>query len=187
MPLQENLSPLSAPLHQVIPAPQGYDGYTLDGFAVTGFCGVVNNELKNLLKTELFYNPKHVDFENVENCIIQPQVMLRFMRGVDSTDVLLSSPCYSFTVFYAGNVKSFNAKPAAEILDAFITPLLKAKVDFVSPALLNQLLPIGVVQNEAQKEKVSQKNAPIKAWDKKEEIKNQPKTGWGNVNLKINK
>ena len=113
--------------------------------------------------------------------------MLRFIRGVDTTDVLLSSPCHSYIVFYSGGVRTFNAKPAAEIIDAFVTPLNKSKAEFVSPALLNQLLPIGVVQNNKQKEEVLKKNKPIRAWEKKVESQKEVKKGWGNVNLKISK
>ena len=57
-----------------------------------------------------------------------------------------------------------NAKPAAEIIDALINPLLKKKVKFVSPALLNQLLPVGVAQTAEQKELVNKKNKPIRNW-----------------------
>ena len=100
--------------------------------------------------------------------------MLRFVRGVDNTDVLLSSPCYSYSVFYGGKVRPFNAKPAAEIIDALINPLLKKKVKFVSPALLNQL--------------VSKKNKPIRGWETEEAseaqapAKTRAASGWNKLN-----
>ena len=76
-----------------------YDGYTIDGMALTGFCGVLNQEIKDLVLRELFMTPQNVILDKNENCIIQPKIMLRFVRGVDNTDVLLSSPCYSYSVF----------------------------------------------------------------------------------------
>lgn len=165
-----------------------YDGYTIDGMALTGFCGVLNQELKDLVLRELFMTPQNVILDKNENCIIQPKIMLRFVRGVDNTDVLLSSPCYSYSVFYGGKVRPFNAKPAAEIIDALINPLLKKKVKFVSPALLNQLLPVGVAQTEEQKALINQKNQPIRGWETEKsaepEEKAKPKvnTGWNKLN-----
>lgn len=37
-----------------------YDGYTIDGMALTGFCGVLNPELKKLVLQELFMSPQNV-------------------------------------------------------------------------------------------------------------------------------
>ena len=165
-----------------------YDGYTIDGMALTGICGVLNPELKKLVLQELFMSPQNVILDKNENCIIKPKIMLRFVRGVDNTDVLLSSPCYSYSVFYGGKVRPFNAKPAAEIIDALINPLLKKKVKFVSPALLNQLLPVGVAQTEEQKELVSKKNKPIRGWETEEAseaqapAKTRAASGWNKLN-----
>lgn len=133
-------------------------------------------------------SPQNVILDKNENCIIKPKIMLRFVRGVDNTDVLLSSPCYSYSVFYGGKVRPFNAKPAAEIIDALINPLLKKKVKFVSPALLNQLLPVGVAQTEEQKELVSKKNKPIRGWETEEAseaqapAKTRAASGWNKLN-----
>ncbi len=150
--------------YEVEPRAVDYDGYTIDGMALTGFCGVLNEELKKLVLEELFMSPQNVILDKSEDCIIKPKIMLRFVRGIDNTDVLLSSPCYSYSVFYGGKIRPFNAKPAAEIIDALINPLLKKKVKFVSPALLNQLLPVGVAQTAEQKELVNKKNKPIRNW-----------------------
>ena len=68
-------------------------------------------------------------------------LMLRFVRGVDYTDVLLSSRCHSFSVFYGGKVKSYNFSPAAEIIDVMVDSFRPKTVPFVSPAMLRQLLP----------------------------------------------
>ena len=151
--------------YEVEPRAVDYDGYTINGLALTGFCGVLNDELKTLVQEELFMTPQNVILDKSEDCIIKPKIMLRFVRGVDNTDVLLSSPCYSYSVFYGGKIRPFNAKPAAEIIDALINPLLKKKVKFVSPALLNQLLPVGVAQTSEQKELVNKKNKPIRGWE----------------------
>ena len=174
--------------YQITNKPENYNGYTLDGMAIAGFCGIINQDLKNMVITELFANPDSVLFDETEDCIIRPKIMLRFVRGVDTTDVLLSSPCHAFAIFYGGRINAFNAKPAAPIIDALVTPLLKSRVDFASPALFNQLLPVGIAQTEEQKELLNQKNAPIRNWLKKqdEEDSSKPKTGgWNKVNLKL--
>lgn len=173
--------------YQVTNKPENYTGYTLDGMAMVGFCGVINNELKNMIIGELFKTPENVLFDVTEECVIRPQVILRFVRGVDSTDVLLSSPCYAYAIFYGGKVSAFNAKPAAPIIDALIDPLIKGKIDFASPALLNQLLPIGVAQTDEQKQLLNQKNKPIRNWTQtRQETEAAPKkSGWNNLNLKL--
>ena len=174
--------------YEVEPRAVDYDGYTINGMALTGFCGVLNDELKTLVQEELFMTPHNVVLDKSEECIIKPKIMLRFVRGVDNTDVLLSSPCYSYSVFYGGKIRPFNAKPAAEIIDALINPLLKKKVKFVSPALLNQLLPVGVAQTSEQKELVNKKNKPIRGWEKENTTENTvaPVAGSGGWN-KLNK
>lgn len=173
--------------YQITNRPENYTGYTLDGMAIVGFCGIINAELKTMITSELFMNPENILFDVTEECVIRPQIMLRFVRGVDATDVLLSSPCHAFAIFYGGQVNAFNAKPAAPIIDALVEPLIKGKVDFASPALFNQLLPIGVAQTEEQKALLNKKNEPIRNWIKtqKEEEAASAKRGWNNINLKL--
>ncbi len=167
--------------YQIANRPENYTGYTLDGMAIVGFCGVINQELQTLIKKELFMNPGNLLFNETENCVIRPQIMLRFVRGVDATDVLLSSPCHAVAMFYGGKIAAFNAKPADQIVDAIIEPLVKNKVDFASPALFNQLLPIGVAQNEQQKQLQQQKNEPVNKWQKKQEQEAAKKAGWNKL------
>lgn len=173
--------------YQVTNKPENYNGYTLDGMAIVGFCGIINNQLKEMIVSELFMNPDNIIFDVTENCIIRPKIILRFVRGVDSTDVLLSSPCHAFAVFYGGKINAFNAKPAAQIIDALVDPLIKSKVDFASPALFNQLLPIGIAQTDEQKALLNKKNEPLRNWmTKQEEDNNSPRRGgWNKVNLKL--
>ena len=170
--------------YQIANRPENYTGYTLDGMAIVGFCGIINNELKTMVTSELFMNPNNIVFDVTENCVIRPQIMLRFVRGVDATDVLLSSPCHAFAIFYGGKVNAFNAKPAAPIIDALINPLIKGKIDFASPALLNQLLPVGIAQTDAQKELLNQKNEPIRNWKKAEQQKAASQKGWNKLKSK---
>ena len=167
--------------YQIASKPENYTGYTLDGMAIVGFCGVINKDLQKLIKYELFMNPKNLSFNETENCLIRPQVMLRFVRGVDSTDVLLSSPCHAVALFYGGKIAAFNAKPASQIVDAIIDPLIKNKIDFASPALFNQLIPVGVAQNDEQKQLQKQKNEPVKKWQKKQEEQVAKKAGWNKL------
>lgn len=167
--------------YQIANKPENYTGYTLDGMAIVGFCGVINQDLQTLIKSELLMNPNNILFDVTENCVIRPQVMLRFIRGIDSTDVLLSSPCHALAIFYGGKISAFNAKPAAQIIDAVIEPLLKNKVDFASPALFNQLLPIGVAQTDEQKNLIKKKNEPIKSWQKEQQANTARKSGWNKL------
>ena len=64
--------------------------------------------------------------------------------------------------------------------------------EFVSPSLLNQVLPIGVIQNEQQRKIVSKRSEPIRKWEQKtkaeeakraaEEKKNN--SGWNKLKMK---
>lgn len=127
-----------------------YDGYTLDGMALTGFCGILNPDLRNLLAQQLVGAEANVNFASSEQCIIRPRLMIRFVKGIDATDVLISSPCYSVAIFYGGKVNAFNFKPGGEVLDVMIESFNEQMQPFVSPALLNQLLPVGVPQTQMQ-------------------------------------
>ena len=167
--------------YQIANKPENYTGYTLDGLAIVGFCGVINKELQTLIKSELLMNPNNIVFDVTENCLIRPQIMLRFVRGVDSTDILLSSPCHALAIFYGGKLSAFNAKPAAQIIDAIIDPLIKNKVDFASPALFNQLMPVGVAQTEEQKALIQKKNEPVKKWQQEQQTSAARKSGWNKL------
>ena len=166
--------------YQIANRPENFDGYTLNGMAIAGFCGIINSELEKLIKTEFLTKEENLSFNKTENCVIRPQIMLRFVRGVDSTDILLSSPCHAIAFFYGGKVSAFNAKPSAQIIDAIIEPLIKNKADFISPTLLKQLLPIGVPQTEEQKQLVNKKNEPLRSWQK-QEVQSPKKAGWNKL------
>ncbi len=169
--------------------PADYDGYSLNGMALTGFCGVINDELKQVIADELLMNENNVQFDVSEDCVVKPKIMLRFVRGVDYTDVMLSSPCHSFAIFYGGKVRVFNAKPGAEMIDTLVNSLQKNHADFVSPALLNQLLPIGVAQTQEQKDLVNKRMKPIRDWENEQKAEAEKaakkQSGWNNLNLGI--
>lgn len=171
--------------YQVAPKPAGYKGYTIDGMALTGFCGIVEKDLKDMIVTQFLATPENFSSET-EKCVIRPKLMLRFVKGVDFTDILLSSPCHSFAIFYAGKVKTYNFKPAAEIIDVMVESFKDKTIAFTSPALLKQLLPIGVAQTEAQKEIVAKQSGPIRNWAETQapETQTQKKSGgWNNLNF----
>ena len=167
--------------YQIASKPENYTGYTLNGMAIVGFCGIINEELQKLIKYELFMNSDNLLFDKTENCMVRPQIMLRFIRGIDSTDVLLSSPCHAIAIFYGGKIAAFNAKPAEQIINAIIDPLIKNKIDFASPALFNQLLPVGVAKTETQKQLQKQKNEPANKWQKKQEEEKAKNSGWNKL------
>jgi hypothetical protein len=170
--------------YQIAAKPENYTGYTLDGMAIVGFCGMINDQLNTLIKSELMMNPDNLNFTQNEKCTVRPQIMLRFVRGVDTTDVLFSTPCYALAFFYGGKVSAFNAKTAGPIIDAIVEPLTKNKIDFASPALLNQLLPVGVPQTDAQKVLVNRKNAPIRNWQNEQAASAARTTGWNKLKSK---
>ena len=174
--------------YQVTSRPNNYSGYTINGMAVTGFCGLVGEPLRETIKEQFFSTSYNIDFMNAEKCIIKPKLMIRWVRGVDVTDMLISAPCYSYSIFYGGKVRTFNFKPGAEIIDVMVDSFKDLTVPFVSPALLNQLLPVGVPQTTEQKEIVKEQSGPVRKWEQqKPKVSQQPaqgaKKGWNNLNF----
>ena len=170
--------------YEVIAKPVNYTGYTINNMALTGFCGVINQNVRDMLITELFAKEENISFGPPEECIINPRIVLRFIRGVDNTDVLLSSPCHSTTIFYAGRNKTYNFKPSVEMIDTVINSFQSMRMNFTSPALLGQVLPIGVVQNQQQQKVLEQKSEPVRNWDTEEKKEPEKKpSGWNNLNF----
>lgn len=174
-------SPEQVFCYQIATPPENYRGYTINGMAIVSFCGVINNKVQQIISQKLFNNQQSILFDQTENCIIRPQIMLRYIRGIDSTDVLLSSPCHAIATFYGGKIHTFNAKPAAADIDNIIKPLLNNKVEFVSPALFNQSLPIGVAKTEEQKQLLQKKNEPIRQWEQKRQEQAAKTAGWNKL------
>jgi len=144
----------------------GYTGYTLDQLALTGYCGQLGEE-RAVFVDEFFKKPNNIS-ETVASCKIEPKIMLRFVRGIDATDVLFSDTCPSITVFYGGSMKSFNAAPAKQAIEAVVSVFGNGRTDFVSPALLNQLMPSGVPLSDEDKALVSKHKSaqPVRNWEK---------------------
>ena len=163
--------------------PEGYTGYTLDGFALMSFCGTLSKEARETIIEQLFSREENISFR-VEKCHIKPQLVLRFVRGVDATDILISSPCHSYTVFYAGERVTYNLAPIASSVDYLIGTFNNVATDFVSPALLNQAVPSGTIQNDDQKALVENSRGPMRLWEQKKVQENQKKTGWNKLKFK---
>lgn len=170
--------------YYVAPRPKNYTGYTLDNRAITGFCGELNISQISTTYEALFTKSPNI-LTTTADCKIVPEVMLRFIRGVDATDVMLSSACPSFTVFYAGKARPFNIKK--KIIDDIIKQLTKVKEPFHSPALLKQTVASAIANTTAEEDLLAKKqkeNKPIQSWKKDEQETapssndTKPTSGW---------
>ena len=170
--------------YYVAPRPKNYTGYTLDNRAITGFCGELNISQISTTYEALFTKSPNIKTTTAD-CKIVPEVIIRFVRGVDYTDVMLSSTCPSFTVFYAGKARPFNI--IKKVIDDIIKQLTKTNEPFHSPALLKQTVPTAVAGTTAEEDLLAKKqkeNKPLQEW-KTEENKNndsannsKPSSGW---------
>lgn len=170
--------------YHVTRRPKDYQGYTLNKFALTGYCGELD---KNQIATSyeaLFTRGANILTKKAD-CRIEPRLMLRFVRGVDYTDILLSSPCHSFTVFYAGKYHSFNIKQ--QVIDDIINQLEKKNERFNSPALLKKTVANAEATNTEEEialEKKQKEAQPLMNWQQqqeqasKDEEDKQPNNGW---------
>jgi len=171
--------------YHVTKRPKSYTGYTLDGMAIDGFCGELDSSQTSTAYDALFTQGPNI-LHTVANCHIEPKLMLRFVRGVDYTDVLLSSPCPSFTVFYGGKYKSFNIKQG--VIDDIIKQFNTQNEDFNSPALIKKTMANAKAETTKEEELLAKKRKetePVMTWkqkeDKEETINNNKPTtgGWG--------
>ena len=107
---------------------------TISGYALNGECGTLNEDGLKAVKEKIFdltsFEMSTAKISSV--CVIKPRVLLRFRRGYDFVDAVLSGEkCPGIAYFYAGETKEFYAKPISEWMDTFIT------------AVSNDLIPIG--------------------------------------------
>ncbi len=148
-------------------APQGYDGYVMDDLAIKGACGELSAAGKKLIKDNLFQS-SIIYSNSVAKCEISPKIMLRYIYGLDHTDVLLSYPCPSLTFFHGGSATILNATPGSAIIEQIVNAYSKLEEKFYSPALLGQMVANGQPQTQAQKEIIrlsAPTAAPRKKWE----------------------
>ena len=165
--------------------------YTLEGFAISGFCGEMDKGATSTAYSALFTQSPNI-LTQASQCHIEPKLMIRFVRGVDYADVLLSSPCPSFTVFYAGKYKSFNIKKG--VIDDIIEQLSKKVETFHSPALIKKTVANAEANSAEESEALEKKQRehanqeePMSEEEKTapEANKKTPQSGWGKINLKF--
>ncbi len=175
--------------------PPNYTGYTLNNYAIIDYCGELNtNTIATSYEALFTQGPNIITAPSA--CRIEPKVMLRFVRGVDYTDVLLSSPCPSFTVFYSGRYNSFNVKQG--VITDLISQFDKNKEPFYSPTLLKQTVANAIVKTVEEASKLDSKkreNEKNMSWQAEEtnsssnnETPKQKKTapsGWRKIKLNM--
>ena len=142
-----------------------YSGYTVNDMAITGSCGELSKEGIDIIKKAVMSNGMAFSTAN-DNCNIVPKIMFRYFNGIDSTDVLYSSPCHSLTFFHGADIITLNAAPAQEIIDEIVKTYASLGEKFVSPALLGQMVGNGMIVSQNQKEMVRKTEAApaLKKW-----------------------
>ncbi len=146
--------------------PANYSGYTIHNMAITGSCGELSSDGRELLR-EMLLNNNPVYSSNMDNCRANPKIMFRYINGIDSTDILLSAPCHSLTFINGRNIQTLNASQGKNIVELIISTYTDLREDFLSPALLDQIVPNGQVITQDQKEIVRRikKSASPKKWN----------------------
>lgn len=146
-----------------------YSGYTINDLAITGSCGELSADGKNLIKDMLLDN-NLVFSTATDSCNINPRILLRYINGIDSTDILLSAPCHSLTFFHGRDISTLNAAPGKDIVEQIVSTYSSLSEKFLSPALLGQMVPNGQVLTQDQKEIVRKINTieSPKKWSKRQ-------------------
>ncbi len=143
-----------------------YNGYTMDDLAITGSCGELSPDGRNLIK-DMILNNNLVFSTAKDACNISPKIMLRYVYGIDSTDILISAPCHSLTFFHGRDISTLNAAPGKNIIEQIVTTYSSLRENFLSPALLGQMVANGQVLTQDQKEIVRKINTgdSLKKWN----------------------
>ncbi len=96
---------------------------TINGYAHTGNCGSLNDMGLSEVQKRLFdIKSYETPLKKASSCIVSPQLTLRFRKGFDFVDVVISGAnCPAVSFLYAGETKEFSAKPMGEWLNEFIT------------------------------------------------------------------
>lgn len=171
-------------------APPSYEGYMVNDMAIKGYCGELSTEGEKLISDAVLKNTSLYS-NNVDSCNVVPKFMLRYINGIDHTDILFSYPCPSLTFFHGHDIITINAAPGKEIVEKIVNAYVGLNEKFLSPALLGQIVGSGQVVTQDQKEivrRMSPTEAPLKKWGAEEENNKvaQPSaapkaTGWNKL------
>ncbi len=96
---------------------------TINGYAHLGNCGSLNDTgLKEVQKQLLNASNYQMNITKISSCIITPRLALRFRKGYDFVDLIVSGGnCPAVTFIYGGDSREFYAKPIQEWLNNFIS------------------------------------------------------------------
>ncbi|MGN1079843.1 MAG: hypothetical protein ACI4TE_06685 [Alphaproteobacteria bacterium] len=100
---------------------------TIDGYAHTGNCGSLNETGMTEVQSKLFNAASYdMNVTKIASCVTTPRLALRFRKGFDFVDVILSGGnCPAVSFLYGGDTKEFSAKPIKDWLDTFIDAVSK--------------------------------------------------------------
>ena len=123
---------------------------TIDGYAHTGNCGSLNETGMTEIQSKLFSAESYdMSVMKIASCVINPKLVLRFRKGFDFVDVILSGGnCPAVQFLYGGETKEFSAKPIKEWLDTFIE------------AVSNDLEPVNPAELEKAAARLFKKRTP---------------------------
>lgn len=97
---------------------------TLNGYEHVGNCGSLNQEGVKAIQENLFKDSAYtLGVMKPSNCVASPKLLLRFRKGYDFADALLSGEgdsCPVVTFIYAGESKELYANKNKEWLKDFI-------------------------------------------------------------------
>ncbi|HBO59404.1 MAG TPA: hypothetical protein DD624_05800 [Alphaproteobacteria bacterium] len=96
---------------------------TINGYAHLGNCGSLNDTgLKEVQKQLLSAQSYQMSVTKISSCIVTPRLALRFRKGYDFVDLILSGGnCPGVTFIYGGDAREFYAKPIQDWLNNFIS------------------------------------------------------------------
>jgi len=123
---------------------------TIDGYAHIGNCGTLNETGMSEIRSKLFDETSYdMNIMKIASCVITPKLALRFRKGFDFVDAILSGGnCPAVLFLYGGETKEFSAKPIKEWLDTFID------------AVSNDLEPLNPEETEKAASNMFKKRSP---------------------------
>ncbi len=172
----------------------GYDGYTAqDSLKITGACGELSDEGQKLMKETLF-EKSAIYAKAAVNCQLEPKILLRYIYGMESTDVVISYSCPAVRFYHNRDDVIVNATPGKKLLEKIVSAYEKLRAPYISPAALDQVVANGYPLNQSQSaiaKRITSSGANLRKWGEEKPVEtdkndkkdnnNTPQSGWNRL------
>lgn len=134
------------------------------GLELQGMCGVLSKSALTEVQHVLFGEAEKYDFIKPMKCVFNPKVALRFSRGVDHVDILISpKKCVGLKYYYAD--RHFTVK--TDLAENWLTRFTDGVRADMVPVKLEEVAPLSTLKKKEEKRQwTTKESAPKQRWKK---------------------